>query len=209
MFVFLSSTLSVPTAPAGLPVPFPCDSARVYADVVFRHIMRQRFTFESTGNHHGSPAHVAVFGNPQIEQPQSHRAAPDPYDLMAGWQQHSHIGSLSHRTASAVRRLRWWKRFAPKPYISCPDKICNMLCFYHLRLIFHDTKSCRCHREWITRLMQLLENRGIVLMDKMRIAVGVVVGDRCVERHRDSVFRVMISSARQKSDSCIFIWKRF
>lgn len=35
--------------------------------------------------------------------------------------------------------------------------------------------------------MQLLENRGIVLMDKMRIAVGVVVGDRCVERHRDSV----------------------
>ena len=104
---FLSSTLSVPTAPAGLPVPFPCDSARVYADVVFRHIMRQRFTFESTGNHHGSPAHVAVFGNPQIEQPQSHRAAPDPYDLMAGWQQHSHIGSLSHRTASAVRRLRW------------------------------------------------------------------------------------------------------
>lgn len=35
--------------------------------------------------------------------------------------------------------------------------------------------------------MQLLENRGIVLMDKMRIAVGVVVGDRCVERHSDSV----------------------
>lgn len=44
--------------------------------------MRLCFTFESVGNRHGCPAHVSAFGNLLVELPQSHRAAPDRYDLI-------------------------------------------------------------------------------------------------------------------------------
>ena len=35
--------------------------------------------------------------------------------------------------------------------------------------------------------MELFQYRSVALMDKKRIDLGVVVGDRCVERHRDPV----------------------
>ena len=35
--------------------------------------------------------------------------------------------------------------------------------------------------------MELFQYRSVALMDKKRIDLGVVVGDRCVERHSDSV----------------------
>ena len=35
--------------------------------------------------------------------------------------------------------------------------------------------------------MELFQYRSIALMDKKRIDLGVVVGNRCVERHRDPV----------------------
>ena len=53
--------------------------------------------------------------------------------------------------------------------------------------------------------MELFQYRSVALMDKKRIDLGVVVGDRCVNDTVIRLFRVMISSARRKSDSCIFI----
>ena len=35
--------------------------------------------------------------------------------------------------------------------------------------------------------MELFQYRSVALMDKKRIDLGVVIGNRCVERHRDSV----------------------
>ena len=35
--------------------------------------------------------------------------------------------------------------------------------------------------------MELFQYLSVALMDKKRIDLGVVVGDRCVERHSDSV----------------------
>ena len=35
--------------------------------------------------------------------------------------------------------------------------------------------------------MELFQYRSVALMDKKRIDLGVVNGNRCVERHRDSV----------------------
>lgn len=74
--------LSVPTAPQGLPVPFPCSAAGVDADIIFRQSVRMGLTLENIGQRDGRSAHITVFGSSLVELPQVYRAAADRHDLI-------------------------------------------------------------------------------------------------------------------------------
>ena len=74
--------LSVPTAPQGLPVPFPCSAAGVDADIIFRQSVRMDLAFENIGQRDSRSAHIAVFGSSLVELPQIYRVAADRHDLI-------------------------------------------------------------------------------------------------------------------------------